>query len=139
MSFFDSSPPPPPRRGDIRQRARRRQNTAKVGLIAIIFVAVIAVIGGCAVARGTQDTVTFKVTDKSTKLSCDSDHNCKDTYLVFTDHGVYKDTDSLAFFKYNSSDIYGQLEIGRSYTCKVSGWRMPLFSSYRNIISCERA
>lgn len=126
---------------EMKRRAERRRFLSKFMLVGIILIIAVVVIGGCAAARGSQDTVTFKVTDKTTKVSCDRSHDgdCKDTYLIFTDKGTFKDEDALVFFKFNSSDVYGQLEKGRSYTCKVFGWRMPLFSSYRNIISCKDA
>ena len=70
---------------------------------------------------------TERVTDKDGKTS---------RYLVFTDKGVFENTDSLFYLKYHSSDIYNQLASGKKYECKTVGWRVPFFSSYRNIIEC---
>lgn len=39
--------------------------------------------------------------------------------------------------KFDSSDVYGELEIGNSYEVRVVGWRIPLLSWYRNIIDVE--
>jgi hypothetical protein len=58
-------------------------------------------------------------------------------YLVFTDKEVFQNTDSLSYLKFNSSDIYGSLEIGKTYKFEVYGFRLHLFSSYRNIISVK--
>lgn len=41
--------------------------------------------------------------------------------------------------KYDSSDLFGSLRVGRRYTCTYTGFRVPVFSSYRNIIGCHPA
>ena len=56
------------------------------------------------------------------------------TYLIFTDHGVYRNDDALWHIKYNSSDVYGMLDKGGLYNVKVYGWRIPIFSMYPNIV-----
>ena len=56
------------------------------------------------------------------------------TYLIFTDHGVYRNDDSFWHFKYNSSDVYGLLDKGKYYNIKVYGWRIPILSTYPNIV-----
>jgi hypothetical protein len=38
-------------------------------------------------------------------------------------------------FKYNSSDIQNNLEIGKQYNFNVLGVRRPMFSAYRNVCS----
>lgn len=59
-------------------------------------------------------------------------------YLIYTKEGeVFENTDNLLFGKFNSSDLYNKLNEGQTYTCKVNGFRIPLMSSYRNILSCE--
>ena len=55
-------------------------------------------------------------------------------YLVFTEGEVFQNTDCLFRGKFNSSDVYGQLEPGKSYRALVYGWRIPFFSMYRNIV-----
>lgn len=61
-----------------------------------------------------------------------------DTYLIFTklEDGktrVFQNTDSFLEFKWDSSDVYGKLEVGKTYKIKTYGWRMPMFSAYENI------
>ena len=58
-------------------------------------------------------------------------------YLIFTDNEVFKNTDSILFGKFNSSDVYNQLKIDSTYTLKVNGWRVPFISEYRNILKVE--
>lgn len=57
----------------------------------------------------------------------------EEKYLVSCDEEVYQITDNLFYGKFNSSDIYAQLEIGKKYRLKVSGFRSGLLSSYKNI------
>jgi len=57
-------------------------------------------------------------------------------YLVYTDKGVFQDTDDYRFFKWNSSDVYAKLNqhLNRPVEVKVTGLRVPFFSWYKNII-----
>jgi hypothetical protein len=58
-------------------------------------------------------------------------------YMVFTNGETMVNQDSWLFFKFNSSDLYGRMNAGQVCTFRVNGWRMPLFSWYRNILSAE--
>lgn len=114
----------------------------KTGPLLIAFgVVLIFLLGGVFINFATRDQVTITVTDKQTKLRCDgADHsNCHDEYLIFTSRGVYKNTDNLLFLKFNSSDLYGQLIEGRTYRCEINGLRIPLLSTYKNLIKCKEA
>jgi len=59
-------------------------------------------------------------------------------WLIFTDNEVFKTDDSILYFHFTSSDLYGKLKVGKKYKVKVIGWRIPLFSMYRNIIEAEK-
>jgi len=41
------------------------------------------------------------------------------------------------YWRWDSSDLYGKIKVGETYEAKVYGWRMPIFSSYKNIVSVE--
>jgi hypothetical protein len=58
-------------------------------------------------------------------------------YLVFGENEVYQTTDSFALRKLRSSDFYRDIEVGKTYRFTVVGWRIPLFSNYRNIVGFE--
>ncbi len=58
-------------------------------------------------------------------------------YLVFGEREVYQNTDVILVWKLNSSDFYRDIEVGKTYRFRVIGWRIPLFSLYRNIIALE--
>lgn len=64
------------------------------------------------------------------------------TFLVFQKDNdstkeSFENEDSIWFFKFNSNDFLANCEIGKTYKVKVNGLRIPLFSSFRNIISME--
>jgi hypothetical protein len=119
-------------------RPSYRRSYGMMGGVAVIFVVLIFVVIGFTIwEHSQQKTVTFNVRDKITKTHCDGNNSCNTDYLIFTDKGVYKDTDSFWFFKFNSSDVYGELQRGHYYTCKTYGFRVRFTSSYPNILSCK--
>ena len=61
----------------------------------------------------------------------------EEKYLVSCGNEVYQITDNLLYGKFNSSDIYAQLEIGKKYRLQVSGFRFGFTSSYKNINEVE--
>lgn len=75
------------------------------------------------------ENASFTVQEKERVVTSDSSK-----YLVFTENEVFENVDSLMKFKFNSSDVYGDLKVGESYTYEVCGWRIPFLSWYRNII-----
>lgn len=58
-------------------------------------------------------------------------------YLIFTDKGVFENSDSLLNNKWNSSDLYNDIKVGKTYTCDLVGFRNGFFSTYENIIRCK--
>ena len=66
-----------------------------------------------------------------------------DGYLVWVEdeNGVQyelQNEDILLRGKFNSSTIQGKLKEGEKYNIKTVGWRIPLFSSYPNIVEYEK-
>lgn len=108
------------------------------GLIALMIVTMIA--GGIiwfAVGGNKVHTKTLTINDKAVVTDCDRDNGCSHTYMIYTDEGTFKDTDTLLHKKFNSSDLYGKLKVGQTYTCKYYGFRFHITSTYPNLISCE--
>lgn len=84
--------------------------------------------------RLSEDYVVITVSEKERITEATGDSR----YLIFSESGeVFENTDSLTFFKWNSSDIYGKLREGQRYRVRVAGWRIPFFSGYRNIIDAD--
>lgn len=108
-----------------------------LGLLAAIIIGIIIWVIVAAHGNWVKDTtavVDVKVTEKE-RIFDDGEQSSK--YLVFTENEVFENTDSWYHQKYNSSDVYGQLRVGKEYTCEVYGQRNPRWSWYRNIVSCE--
>lgn len=77
---------------------------------------------------------------KDKQISTESDKvdgKVVSTYLIYTDHGVFRNDDAGWHVKFNSSDVYGNLDKGKRYHMKVYGWRIPIFSMYPNIVRVE--
>ena len=81
----------------------------------------------------TLDAALIKDKQISTQ-SNDDDGKVQSTYMIYTDAGVLRNDDALWFAKFNSSDIYGNLDIGKRYRLKIYGWRIPFLSMYPNIV-----
>lgn len=50
---------------------------------------------------------------------------------------VYENTDILWRGKFDSSNFYADMEIGKTYNVTLVGFRIPFFSWYENIVSYE--
>lgn len=101
-------------------------------VLAAVFVLVL-VLGGLFwhVEYGTESTVTFTVKTLDDQPTSNNGHQ----YLVFTTNGqVYKNSDSLFHGKTDSSNVQATFNVGDTYTCPVYGFRMFIFSSYKDIL-----
>lgn len=80
-----------------------------------------------------QKTEEITVKDKYVKFKS----NDSKYLIVDTDNEAYEITDQFWIGKFNSTDIYNQLEIGKKYKIKIRGVRNHLFSKYKNIEKVE--
>lgn len=84
---------------------------------------------------GNQKTIEITVKDKYIKRSGSED----DKYLVVdTDGNTYEITDLTWLGKWNSTDLYNQLEINNKYKIETSGIRNGFLSLYPNINKIEK-
>ncbi len=105
--------------------------------ISILFtIIIIGVIVYSVAYYSSVEEVTITVTDKERIIETDGDKTTS-KYLVFSDAETFENQDEFFMGKWNSSDVQGQLKNDSTYTAKVIGWRLPLFSMYRNIISIK--
>ncbi|MCR9040818.1 hypothetical protein QRX25_14855 [Bacillus sp. L381] len=113
------------------------------GTITVIALAVFAFVVAAPVytivSYHNENTYVIKVTDKETKTSGDSSK-----YLIFGDDDkgnakVFENTDAIFARKFNSSDLYAEIEIGKTYEFKTIGFRIPFMSSYENIMTIKEA
>lgn len=102
----------------------------------VLLVLVLVLGAGCgAVKAAHRVDKTITVDSKERVVSGKSGR-----YLVFTEgSGTYEVTDSLWAGRWDSSDVYGQIEEGVTYDVTVQGYRVPFFSMYPNIIEIEEA
>jgi hypothetical protein len=101
----------------------------------LVVVAMLAAQCHRSISKGTDfKTEIATVIDKDIKHS----RNTTDKYLVFCKDKngspvVYEITDSLVAGRFNSSDVYASIEIGKTYEFTVAGDRNELMSWYPNI------
>ena len=111
-----------------------QNDKAKMGGVAIIL-AIVFVIGPC-VYRGSEDTITITVQEKERVEGRSREDGSK--YLVWSTKGeCFEVTDSWSYMNCRASDRYGRLRPGKTYRCKVAGWRIGCASSYRNIVEAR--
>ena len=100
----------------------------------ISAIALIAI--GSAFYYNTVEEVEIKVNDKE-HVMYRNGSDLEDKYMVFTEGEVFENTDDLFYLKFNSSDVQNELKVDSSYSVKVIGWRIPVMSMHRNIISIK--
>ena len=99
-----------------------------------IGVGIAAAVATAGYSYFVPDTVRTKVNETQVKRY--SDH---DKYLVFTDAGVFENTDAWYRLKFRSSDLQGQLMKlkGKEVDITKYGWRFGPLSWYENIVGVE--
>lgn len=123
---------------------RRNENISGMGraifLVIVVVIVICAGLASCTESfrKGTERREEIgTVTDKGIKRSGDDDK-----YLVYTkdengESQVFEITDSLLAGRFNSSDVYAEIEIGKTYKFTVGGSRNTFMSWYPNIYSFE--
>jgi hypothetical protein len=104
-------------------------------VVAVAVAIVIAGIFGFHMEYGTQRNVTFTINQLD-----DQANGSSHKYLVFTRGGhVLENTDSWLHGKLDSSNVQAGFRVGETVTCPVYGYRMFLFSSYKDILDgCKK-
>jgi len=84
-------------------------------------------------SSATEKTITVK--EKWVKYY---DNGAK--YLFSdTEGNVYSIEDSILLLKFDASDRYAKLEVGKTYRVKLYGWRVRMLSWYQNAVEIEPA
>lgn len=99
-----------------------------------IFFLIIFIIMGIYILNYSNKTVEeIIVKDKYIK-----NYSENSKYIVVAnDNKAYEITDLLFRLKFNSTDLYNQLEIGKSYIVTTNGYRVYFISMYPNINKIE--
>ena len=104
--------------------------TLKKYLVLAVSIFVIVLAGYVGVGYATKHDVSAKIV-KTERV--------QDTYMVYTDKGAFKLKDDFRFLNFRSGDWYGKLSshIGQPVTLTVTGFRVPLFSMFQNIVGVD--
>jgi len=100
------------------------------GLIAVLIIGIFSL--SPMYAYMTDEEISCVVDSKERVVKTDSSK-----YLIFCEEEVLENTDSLWYWKWNSSDFYRDIKVGEEYNLRVYGWRIPFLSLYRNIIEIK--
>ena len=82
-------------------------------------------------------TVSYEKFTVTGKERVTSDGSSK--YLVYTNTTTFEVVDTWIHWRFDSSDFYGKIVVGKTYQAKVQGWRVPFFSMYQNIITLDES
>jgi len=123
-----------------KQKKSKLKNFGSNALITLIIAFVLFLIASWVFSLPgyiNKHDVTVIVQDKNIKTIA-SGKSTSSFYLVYTDKGTFKITDQLFYGKFNSSDIYGQIDAHKTYVFTVSGLRIPIFSMYQNVVKVKK-
>ena len=95
-----------------------------------------ALVVGAAVAVPAyygDKTATCTVNDKDRVTNSEGGSDMR----VYTSCGNFSVGDVLVKGQFDSSDLYAQLEPGRTYELTYHGWRVPIFSMFETITDAQ--
>lgn len=100
----------------------------------IVIVLIIIIVGAIVLKIATigysnKEVIAIEVKDKYIKRD-----NKSDVYMVVdSDNNTYQISDLFWIGKFNSTDLYNELEIGQAYFIEITGIRNQFLSWYPNI------
>lgn len=105
-------------------------NIFKGIVIALVIIIVGAIVFKVAtIGYSNKEVIAIEVKDKYIKRD-----NKSDIYIIVdTDNNTYQISDLFWIGKFNSTDLYNELEIGQAYFIEVTGIRNQFLSWYPNI------
>ena len=107
----------------------------KISSGVIAFVVAFAGVAFAGVANFTHvETQTCTVTDKDRAAGKDGKSNMR---IYTADCGVFTVEDSIPDGAWDSADRYSKLEVGKTYTFRSRGYRVPFFSMFPNIVEVK--
>lgn len=101
-----------------------------------IIIVLVAILAYPIAYKTSEHKKTIKVTDKE-RITTGSGESISSKFVVYTDKGVFENTDSMLFMKFNSADVQNELKVGQEYRVTVAGWRVPFLSYYKNILEVK--
>lgn len=107
--------------------------SAGLGIVGLVALGIVFALPSYAYNRMTAENVQITVSSKDRE--CKNEKDCR--YVIYTTEEVFENRDSWWYLKFNSSDLYNKLVPGQTYNVTVTGWRIPFFSMYRNIVELK--
>jgi hypothetical protein len=103
-----------------------------------VVLALFIVIGVFTIAE-VRHVREYTFTVSATDNKCDVDAGELTCYYVVfgTEGEVFKNVDSVWFWKWDSASVQAKMQVGKTYTVRASGYRIPFFSMKPNIIEVE--
>lgn len=111
------------------KKYQRGNTDALAQLIVVLVIAAVVMMCSFVYQSATREDRVITVEEKMERCK---DGDCK--YLIYTTSGVFQNTDSLLNMKFDSSDVYGALKVGKTYDVETTGLRIPVLSMYPNIV-----
>lgn len=102
--------------------------------IGVVLLAVALLVAWPVAYYSSADTIEIVVKDKE-RITTGRGEDISSKFIVYAEDEVFQNTDSWLYFKFRSADVQNKLERGETYVVRVVGWRIPILSKYRNIIS----
>lgn len=114
-----------------------QKGSSNVETLASLIVGIVffVIFTGCTLAYQSMTREDRVVTINEKVERCESKDSCK--YLVFTDKGVFQNTDTWFNWKFDSSDFQNNLKTGKTYEIQTTGLRVPFLSMYPNIVKMK--
>ena len=114
----------------------RKSGLYGVGVLVAGVLGVIILITIVAVAMfrvgSTETHYGCVVTDKDSVTMGEDTGN---QYRVYTENcGVFSVEDEALKMRFDSADVYSKIKVGETYNFETIGWRIPLVSSFPNIL-----
>ena len=110
-----------------------------IGMIIVVIICLFTSCGHTIDRNSNEREVVGTVTEKTVKRS-----DKQDKYLIFVkikgedEIQVFEITDNWIEGKLNSSTIYGNIKVGKTYTFTIKGSRNEMLSWYPNISKVEK-
>ena len=120
-----------------------KSEKASIGDVFVVIVTFLTIIIGIGSViflniQSYTNEQAIEITVKDKYIKNGSGKNSSSKYLVVdTENNTYQITDLLFKGKFNSTDLYNQLEVNKRYKIETIGNRMHYFSMYPNINKIE--
>lgn len=109
-----------------------KRNPGTFGCLAIVLLLLLA--GGIGITKSLHRVEhTSCVVEEKDRAAGENGSDMR----VYTSCGIFTVADNFWLLRWNSADVYQQIEVGKTYNFETSGWRVPPLSWFPNIVKAE--